>query len=228
MIPKIVFQVSKIKQPDYIVDMIKQQLPSDWKYYNYIDGDEVNYFINNPLEEFPDIITKFRSIKLGQHRADLFRYYLLYINGGVYIDSDAMIYTNIENIIKEFEFISVKSIIPHTIFNGFISTTPKHDIIHKALTDAYNVKQQDLDSKYLVLCKNLYDIIYKSDMTNVKLYYEKETEEYGTIATIDDNNIILKHYQLTKVIPKLIVKTEKTNNTNPVKYSNKLKFFLRN
>ena len=45
---------------------------------------------------------KYNSIKLGTHRADLFRYYYLYINGGIFIDSDAMIETDIENIIKDY------------------------------------------------------------------------------------------------------------------------------
>ena len=41
-----------------------------------------------PLPEFPDIITKFNSLKRGEHRADLFRYYYLYINFSVYILRD--------------------------------------------------------------------------------------------------------------------------------------------
>ena len=42
---------------------------------------------------------------IGAHKADLFRYYYLYINGGVYIDSDLMITTNIENIILNYDLV---------------------------------------------------------------------------------------------------------------------------
>lgn len=201
MIPKKIFQISKFKQPDYVVKMIKEQIPSDWEYHNYIDGDEVYYFIQNPIKEFSNIIDKFRMLKLGQHRADLFRYYLLYLNGGVYIDSDAMLYDNINNIIKNYNFVSVKSIVPNTIFNGFIAATPKHQIMYNALMNVYNININELDKSYLLLCKNLYNIIIKSNLNNIKLYHEENSDQYGTINTIDNDTIILKHFQLTKTIP---------------------------
>ena len=231
-IPKILFQVSKFKQPQYVIDMIKSYLPDDWIYINYIDGDEVGFFLNNPLKEFPDIIKKFHSIKLGQHRADLFRYYVLYIIGGVYIDSDAMIYMDIEKIIRHYSFVSVKSIVPDTIFNGFIASYKGNDIILKAIQYIYSVNNTELEKKYLIICENLYDIITKNKYDNIKLYQEYITYNgitcpTGTVNTLDDkNNIILTHYQLTKVIPNIKRQNEILQ---PIKVQSKskLNFYMK-
>jgi len=129
MISKILLQKSKDKIPEYIVNMIKANLMEDWTYYNYINGEEIKFFNDNPLDDFPDIVTQFNNIEKQQHKADLFRYYYLYIKGGVYLDSDAMIHDNIMNIIKEYDFVTVNGFKKGTIFNGFIAATPMHPII---------------------------------------------------------------------------------------------------
>jgi len=46
------------------------------------------YMQNNQLEEFPNIINHIKSLTKGQHKADIFRYYWLYLNGGIFIDDD--------------------------------------------------------------------------------------------------------------------------------------------
>jgi mannosyltransferase OCH1-like enzyme len=65
------------------------------------------FFYKNPLNEFPLIVEKFNSIKGGAHKADLFRYYYLYINGGVFLDSDAMLQTKIINCAENYDFFTV-------------------------------------------------------------------------------------------------------------------------
>ena len=78
-IPKVIFQTSKEKIPLYVQKMIKDK-SKGWKYKYFSDKDIINFFIDNPLKEFPKIINKFNSFKNGAHKADLFRYYYLYIN----------------------------------------------------------------------------------------------------------------------------------------------------
>jgi hypothetical protein len=203
MIPKILFQKSKGVQPDYVVQMIKKNIPNDWKYLNFINGDEINFFNENPLEEFPNIVKVFESYPKQQHKADLFRYYFMYINGGVYLDSDAMIYTNITDIIQKYDFVTVNSINPKHIFNGFIYAKPKNEIIYKALKDAYNIEISKLEY-FQRLCENLYVIINDptSTFSNIKIYSECFINNDLSIGcTMDKQNIIIRHYHITKIIP---------------------------
>jgi mannosyltransferase OCH1-like enzyme len=50
------------------------------------------------LKEFPNIAEVFHSFEKGEHKSDLFRYYFLYVKGGVFMDTDAMIEVDIDTI----------------------------------------------------------------------------------------------------------------------------------
>ena len=60
-IPFIFFQTNKTKPKEYVIQMIKKYLTLNWKYEFFNDNDIINFFLANPLDEFPDIILKFNS-----------------------------------------------------------------------------------------------------------------------------------------------------------------------
>ena len=202
-IPKIIFQTNKIQPENYIILKIKKFCP-DFTYIFFNDNDIINFFNNNKLDKYPDIINKFNSMPCGAHKADLFRYYYLYINGGIFMDSDAMIESNIEDIINNISFFSVDSInCPGCIFQGFIGATKENEIIIKALDDAYNININSLKNDYVLLCKNLNNIVYnfKYDF-NIKIYKEQYNNDFSFKVVNDNNNTILIHYNKYKIIPK--------------------------
>lgn len=202
MISKILLQKSKDKVPEYVVNMIKANLMDDWQYINYTNGDEIKFFNDNPLDEFPNIVTQFNSIEKQQHKADLFRYYYLYIKGGVYLDSDAMIQDNIMNIIKEYDFVTVNGFNKGTIFNGFIATTPMHPIMYEALKNIYNMSVKLLKVDYFAPCKFLYTCLLTKKYDNIFIYNEYIANGIG--YTYDkDRMCLVKHYPVTKIIPQL-------------------------
>jgi|UniRef100_A0A6C0CCN0 predicted O-methyltransferase YrrM len=201
-IPKVLFQTHKNNPETYVLDMIKNILPCDWKYEFYNDENIIQFFIDNPITELPDIINKFNSFKIGPHKADLFRYYYIYVRGGFYMDCDAMLYTNIEHVVKNYDFVSVNSSAVHSaIFQGVIGASPGNKIIKEALFHAYNTSPQILDKEYHYLCRELYNIVTRNDFGyNIKLYKEKIIND--SVADILDGEIVLfKHYFKYKVIP---------------------------
>ena len=211
-IPKVLFQTNKTIHDTYVLDMIMLMLTSEWKYEFYNDDDVIQFFINNPIADLPDIIQKYNNIKKGAHRADLFRYYYLYINGGFFMDSDAMLYTNIDTIVKDYNFISVESSChPGAIFNGILAASPKNKIIKRALYEAYDTQPNILDNFYHYFCRQLYNNIKESDYGyNIKLYEEKRTNIDKGDDIIDGDILLFKHYWNHKVIPP-INKTQYTD-----------------
>jgi len=209
-IPKIFFQKSRDKLPQYIYDMIQISLTKEWVYTNYINGDEIPFFEQNPLEEFPDIISKFNSLKRGEHKADLFRYYFLYINGGVYMDSDAMIYEPIENIIKDYAFLSINSWIPDTISNHVLIAEKRNSVIYEALRNLYTMDITILDTDFHYICKDLYKI-YNSLKNDTYILLTDISDIRGDRA-IDSNGLILfKHFWRNKeIIPNHLLCLPKT------------------
>jgi hypothetical protein len=150
-IPKVIFQTSKNKRPlQHIIKMIKNKSP-EWHYIHFTDLEIIKFFINNPIEEFSNIIQKFKSIKCGAHKADLFRYYFIYIKGGVFIDDDAMLQYDMNYISSDYDFFSVNSsYCPGCIFQGLIGAVPQNEIIYAALKDCYNINNKNLNEDYLL------------------------------------------------------------------------------
>jgi len=206
-ISKIIVQTSRVPPQQYIVDMIMEYSPG-WQYQHFDDKQVINFFLSNPLNEFPYVIQKFFSFSYGEHRADLFRYYYLYVKGGVYFDTDAMIECNIDNIVKEYDYFSVNSTyFPGSIFQGFIGASPRHPIIYNGLKDIYNIDNSELIAKpenFHDICRNMYKFVNEfNGPGKIKLYKEVySTPEIAAVVDTEDNNkLVLNHYHIKKVIP---------------------------
>tara|TARA_Y100000296_G_scaffold80914_1_gene107099 strand:- start:1443 stop:2063 length:621 start_codon:yes stop_codon:yes gene_type:complete len=201
-IPPVIMQTSKNKQPEYVIEMIKSKSVG-WKYEHFTDVECIQFFRDNPIEEFSNIIKVFNGFTEGPHKGDLFRYYYLYIKGGVYIDSDAMIETNIEDIVKKYEFVSIVRDDKNLIFNGFLACTSNHQIMYDALSHIYKTPNPKY---YMEFVSELYTIVKSSNESNIKLYIEKRpTPPFPNpwaVNSYDGENIILKHYPRTKMIPR--------------------------
>ena len=204
IISKIIMQTSKVDQKLYVKNMIMNKCIG-YEYLHFVDDDIIDFFNNNAIDEFPNIINVFNSFTLGQHKADLFRYYFLYLKGGVFIDSDAILEENIDVIIGNFDSIFVKSFCNNThLFNGFICTYPKSQIIYEALKHAYNTDNSVLMNSYHHLCEELLRIFDRLKLPNMKIYQEidKTQEGYGGSIIVNDNGRkILSHYWQSKIIP---------------------------
>lgn len=216
LIPKIIMQTAKNKPEQYVIDIIKEKCP-EWKYIHFIDSEIIQYLKENPIEEFPNIIEKFNSFSKGQHKADLFRYYYLYLNGGIFLDSDAIFEVNINDIIKSYDSVFVKSFMPNThLFNGFIVTYPKSAILYDALKHAYETEDKILQKRYHYFCEELWRIYNKHNLPNMKIYQEhnRSHKGYGGSIILDDNgDKIISHYWKSKTIAKPIPTNTKTYNT---------------
>jgi len=210
MIPKIILQTDKDKKDEYIESTILS-FCTGWDYQHFTDSECIDFFNDNPLEEFPDIVNKFKSFTKGEHFSQLFRYYYLYIRGGIFMDLDAMFETDVNSIVKEYDFISVNSLmnnrpsaVPH-IFDGFMASQPRHPVVYEALKRAYSTDDAALLGHYHLLCEEMYRIITKLTPQNIKIYQEvdKSYEGYGgSVVVNEEGEIILSHYWQSKVVPR--------------------------
>ena len=126
-IPKKLIQtyINKDKVPQKVFDNIKKFAP-DYEYTFYSDEDCANFLTKN----FDiSIIETYNNLINTAHKADLFRYCYLYLNGGVYLDIKIELIKPLSEIFIRKECIySVLSILRNTIFQGLIATPPKNKI----------------------------------------------------------------------------------------------------
>ena len=205
LIPNNILQISLQKPEPYVINYINKFFPG-WNYYHFNDEDILSYLSKNKIEEFPNCIEKFHSFPIGAWKADFFRYYFLYLNGGVFLDSDAMPHCNIDDIIQDNSAVFIKSNFfeDHShLFNGFICIGPKHPIIYDALKHIYDIHIPSITT-YQIFCNELLNILIKYDLSTIKIYQETiKKKECNTKSDIFyKGKKILTHYFQNKVVPK--------------------------
>ena len=203
-IPGIIFQTSPEPAPDYIRKIFRETSPR-WSYRHFTDADILDYFQKYPISEFPRIREVFYSFKRGEHRADLFRYYYLYLNGGIFVDSDAAPMVNLDCIVGEYSHIFVYPFDSSTgIYNGVIAAPPRSKIIYEALTHCYHTNPEILENSYHYFCKTLRTLISIHSPPDSAFYQEVNMVEEGvggSIIRTSDNKDIFIHYWKLGFVP---------------------------
>lgn len=94
-IPRVIYQTVSDKHtiPDKVTKNL-QQYANSFKRYVF-DDKECILFLQDHFH--PNIVTTFYLLS-GAHRADLVRYGILYIHGGIYLDIKTELVTSLENI----------------------------------------------------------------------------------------------------------------------------------
>jgi len=133
------------------------------------------------------------------------------MKGGVFIDSDLMLYDSIDTILGDKKFVSVRALQPvGSVFNGFLAATPQHPILLDALNDAYTVEDAALKKFYHLLVARLGTFVDKHMDASVKLLSEMTNTGFScNIKDPDSGKISMIHYQNT-VIPDIPLHTEAT------------------
>jgi hypothetical protein len=212
-IPKLLFQINNYNIPSYVIKQ-NQCHVIDWKYYFFNETEMITYIENNPIKEFENSVNFFKNIESDIIKFDFFKYYFLYLNGGVFLHSNATLEYDMDIVIENNSFIFViSSIDKKNICNSFMATDKNNIIIYKCLQYMYNLGFEVINTLYNTNNFNLNSYIYNTindiihDIRNpyVKMNNYKLLKEYlqDDVLCIIDNrlNNISKYYFKSKVIP---------------------------
>ena len=198
-IPRQIFQTWKTKNisnnfKDLTLTWISKN--SNYAYFLYDDHD-CEQFIRVNFDR--KVYNAYCRIIPGAFKADLWRYCVLYIYGGIYVDIDTICINSLDSFLNDsnIEFITPvdlnnnPNIGTHNLFNAFIASIPKHPIL--------------LDCIYRIVYNVEHEIITYSNLdfagpgvlgraTNTYLQLE-ETCSFINKQGIHDNTIYLLHFQ---------------------------------
>lgn len=229
MIPKILLQTSKEKLEQHVLDIHKEFF-QDWQCLHFVDSEIIEFFENNPLKEFSDIVEVFNSIPRGEYKADLFRYYFLYLNGGVFVDSDLELKSSLNHYVENFNYFTVQAEHPNETcyFQGLLGVEPKNKIVHEALANTYLIFKKNKKIKFYVeLCQRFKDISLKKESEyNVKIFKEVGFDGYTRVLDPSfDDKLIAVHFHATSMIPPPVNGEENTSRKQLVRaiFLNRLK-----
>ena len=159
IIPKILHMTyhTKEKIPSKVYENIKKYA-NNYKLniYNDIEGEIfIKKFFND------EVVEKYKKMR-GAHKADLLRYCLLYIYGGVYADIKTVFIKPLDEVIPQsFGGVVIvnSEFMNGTVYNGFIACPPGKDLFLKLIEYIMSVDQWMIDIYYLIFVDNLYFVI---------------------------------------------------------------------
>ena len=135
-IPKKIYQT-------YITNRIPEEMKEvsdnwrdmnpDYEYYYYTDKD-CREFLSKNFDV--SVLDAYDTLKPGAYKADLWRYCILYINGGVYVDMGLVAKHPLKDFIsEEDEFVCARDRPKSKInlYNAFIASIPKNPILKIAI-----------------------------------------------------------------------------------------------
>jgi len=213
MIPKILLQISKEPYPDYVKAMWQERTDETWTIDWFDDERIIQFFEDNPLPEFPNIKKVFYSFEKGAHRSDLFRYYYMYLNGGIFVDSDAMTHIHLNDLIKpeiHYFFSDSKGTIngglelknfKSSLFNGFFGCVKNSTVLYHLLRDAYLTQPRKLNHYLRFMA--LMDLRVKQENPPNAVYFKFDMNPSGREGFVydDSGKLICSHWHTTKQVP---------------------------
>jgi hypothetical protein len=156
-IPRNIFQTWETKNISNELNLLCQTWRENNTKYTYFlfDDNEREQFIKKHFDL--SVYNSYCRIIPGAFKADLWRYCILYIYGGIYIDIDTICLGNIDLFLNEdIEFMTpidlnnCPNIGTHNLFNTFIASIPKHPILLECINRiVYNVENNIIPSSNL-------------------------------------------------------------------------------
>lgn len=125
----------------YETCMINRYMNVEYEYKFYTDKDVAVYVATH----FPQYNDLFHSLIPGAFRADLFRYLVLYREGGVYMDCKSSTIIPLREFLPaDLGFVSFTDMNTTTIQISFLASTPGHPVLGQALEIAFdNIRRQN-------------------------------------------------------------------------------------
>jgi hypothetical protein len=146
--------------------------------YTFMDNEECLKFIEQNFDE--DFVTMYKNLPLDIMRSDIWRIAVIYINGGIYCDTDVLCLKNLKPLIADEELILFTEKEGGGVSNFFFAAKPKHPSF-KAVLDLA-VKRQDLarDTRSDLLVQNfgmdLFHKIMTQEENKKQLAYEESQD----------------------------------------------------
>ena len=135
-IPKVIYQTCKGNKDDPLPEVIRKNIEvlkknnPGWDYVLFRDN-EIEDFIKEHYNDYVLSLYKKINPKYGAARADFFRYLLLYIKGGVYLDIKSNTMGNLNDYIKEDD----EYLLSHWNYRGVLSEWLRKPLYATTLID---------------------------------------------------------------------------------------------
>jgi mannosyltransferase OCH1-like enzyme len=195
------------------VQLLKMQNP-EFEHFLFDDND-CREFIKTNFSD--DVLFAFDSLIPGAYKSDLWRYCVLYIHGGIYLDIKYHCFNGFKLLFLTDKEYFVKDRPEYCIYNAFMVTFPENEIMLKCIYKIVeNVKAKNYEGGvFCITGPGLLGSFFIHDYINLRFFFKRDNCSQ-TICDKDNNDIeILTEY---KEYPEEQSKFEKTKHYSILYY----------
>jgi len=119
-----------------------------------------------------DVVKAFDKLKNGAHKADLLRYCLLYIYGGIYLDIKTELITPLTDIFYSNSDIDIYVVLMHAkdgIYNGVIAAKPRNKIFLELINHILHITSNVPNMAYETFIKHFLTVLRSNIKTPITL-----------------------------------------------------------
>ena len=178
------------------VQLLKIQNP-EFEHFLFDDNDCREFIEKN----FPnDVLFAFDSLIPGAYKSDLWRYCVLYIHGGIYLDIKYHCFNGFKLLFLTDKEYFVKDLLENHIYNALMATFPKNEIMLKCINQIVeNVKTKNYRTSSLhTTGPGLLGSFLINENNNLRFFFKIDNYSQ-TICDKDNNDIKIlisyKEYQ---------------------------------
>ena len=147
LIPKVIYQTWKTKDLDIKVQSVINNIQKINPEYKMIlfDNNDIEEWIINTFKNDNIMYITYKKLKVGAAKADFWRYLILYINGGIYLDIDSNIIQSLDLLINTNDeaIISRQQHGPNDFVQWCLMFAPKHPILLRTINLCiYNINNK--------------------------------------------------------------------------------------
>jgi hypothetical protein len=203
-----IFTISKFRYPKYIEDTFDN-------YSFYYEDDKVYelFFTDHITEDVSyNILTKINNQII---KKICFALYVIYINGGFYIDLNVIPSKDLNAFSFEIDkFYCVKSLLNNnTLFLGILGSSKGNKFVLELINDLIELDKRNPDNT----SKNIYELFTQKQSNNIVYLVEKSLHP-NYVSTLTETNIkLFDHYYDPKVSYNVPYETKKINDIKDVK-----------
>ncbi len=198
MIPKKIYQTWYTKK---IPDKIKQstdnmmKINSSYEYYLFDDSDIYDFIKNNFDRQ---TLLAYEQLNIGAAKADLWRYLILYKNGGVYLDLDSEITSNLDLLITSSDKAIISREKNHGLFVQWCMMFEKdHPILEKTIQKCiFNIRTKKTEDILFLTGPQVYSscILEVLNPLNIDIYNSSDEVINSLMNNQNFNKIKTKVY----------------------------------
>ncbi len=204
--PKVLISTIKDKSkiPEYILEN-RKKFASNYVDLIFDDEDCIKF-----LEKYygKKVSDKFKEIKKGAHKADLFRYAYLYKFGGLYVDIKTIFIKDVDTIFIDPRicYLTIEESKHKNVYNGVIYTPPNNKIMYDLFIKSTQITDSDT---YFYNVKYAYKyLIQINDNVPMKIGYNETKQDIPNIVIMHEvfkdksfcNNKLDRHGRCTFIV----------------------------